>query len=106
MSTSEWIAVVATLQTFAMMVAGFYVWSAGRRNVDMDSRFRLFKAELESEWKDRMKDDRHALRVEMQTFVSKLQGELDEEIDDLKKDIDELSSRLERGGRALRPKTP
>jgi hypothetical protein len=105
MTLTDWIAVIAVAQTAAMMGAGFYVWSAGRRNVDLDGRFRLFRAELESEWKDKLRDDRHELRREMQTLFSKLQSETDEELDDAKKDIDALGARLDRAVIALRPKS-
>ena len=104
MTLTDWIAVIAVAQTAAMMGAGFYVWSAGRRNVDLDGRFRLFKAELENEWKDRQREDRHNAREEMQTLFARLQKEMDDELDDVKRDIDDLRSRLDRGGKALREK--
>lgn len=105
MTTVEWIALLAIAQTFVMMGAGFYVWSAGRRNVDLDGRFRLFKAEFESEWKDRLKEDRHELRTSLHEKMLQLHLEIDEDVDDVKRDVDELRARVDRAVIALRPKS-
>ena len=85
---TEWIAVIAVVQTAVMMVAGFYVWTTGRSNVDLDRRDRALKMELLSEVKELMKEDRHDLRSMMHGVISKLQHELGDDIDTVNRRID------------------
>ena len=88
MTTNEWVAVIAILQTFAIMVAGFYVWTTGRANIDLDRRDQAVRVAILSEVKDLMKEDRHDLRESLHVVMTKLQQELGDDIDAVNLRID------------------
>ena len=88
MTLPEWVAVIAIAQTAVMMIAGFYVWTTGRANIDLDRRDQAVRVAILSEVKDLMKEDRHDLRESLHVVMTKLQQELGDDIDAVNRRID------------------
>ena len=85
---TEWIAVIAVVQTAVMMVAGFYVWRAGRSNADLERRDKTLKLEILDEVKGLMREDRHSLRTDLHGVMARLQQELGNDLDAVNRRID------------------
>lgn len=86
MTLDATVAVLAVLLTLVNMGAAAYSYGSRRDE-------RLLKAELLGEVKDLMQKDRHDLRRDMQSFVAKLQGELDADIETLRDQVAALTAR-------------